>query len=74
MINLEKSGEIIRALFKTKYKTLKEVSNRYGVSVATISHWQMGRVLPSIDNLVEIADDFGVKVDDLIAREYLNDR
>ena len=37
-----------------------------GISCQAIYRWQRGDALPSIDNLVILADLFGVQIDDII--------
>lgn len=49
----------------------KWVSSRYGVSTSAARKWVTGECLPDIPNLVLIADDLGISVDQLIGRKPL---
>lgn len=62
---------------------IKECRIRAGYSVCTIQHifnfsspqaiyaWEKGNYLPTIDNLIVLADVYGVTVDDFIIRDYI---
>lgn len=49
-------------------KTLTEVSEEMKVSKATISNWESGRKLPSIETLEKLADYYGITTDYLLGR------
>lgn len=42
------------------------VAARYGVSVSTARKWVTGECLPDMDKMIEIADDLGYSVDELL--------
>ena len=46
-----------------------ELAKRLNVSKQCVSNWENDNVLPSITMLVQIADFFGVSVDQLLGRE-----
>ena len=46
--------------------TQEEFSERFGVSQQAVQKWESGRALPELKKLVEIADHFGVSLDELI--------
>lgn len=50
----------------------KDLGNALGVSKQSVSNWENGNIMPSIDLLVRIADYFGVTTDYLLGRG--NDR
>ena len=68
MIDTAKTGqkcyEVIRPLFKTQ----KQVAEALGISYATVSNWKSGLSMPSIDNIVIIAEMTGSTLDELVIR------
>ncbi|MCH5156503.1 MAG: helix-turn-helix transcriptional regulator [Clostridiales bacterium] len=46
----------------------KELAKKINVSFQTISHWETGYAIPSIDELVALADLFDTSLDELIGR------
>ena len=47
----------------------KELGNAVGVSKQSVSNWENGNIMPSIDLLIRLADVFGVSTDYLLGRE-----
>ena len=47
-----------------------EFAKILGVTKQCISNWENGNVLPSIEMLTKIADEFKVKTDFLLGRDY----
>lgn len=45
------------------------VANRINTSHQNISRWESGKVLPSIDFCVKLADLYGVSLDELVGRD-----
>ena len=50
-------GKKLRARRRTKHMTLSDLSKKLNKSVATISKYEKGEVLISIDTLVDICPD-----------------
>ena len=50
-------------------KTLQQVEKDTGISNANLSRWECGKVLPNIDFCVQLADYYGITLDELIGRE-----
>lgn len=42
-------------------------AKRLGVSANTINNWELGKTSPTADKLVEMAELYGCKVDELLA-------
>ena len=54
----------------SSYKLTKDT----GLSNGMISDWRSGKNIPSADNLVKLADYFGVSVDYLLGRDDVPNR
>ncbi len=46
----------------------KELGDAVGVSKQSVSNWENGNIMPSIDLLIRLADFFGVSADYLLGR------
>ena len=68
-INFEKTGERIQELRLERGLTVRQVADALGIVRASYYKWVWGTSLPTVDNLVMLADIFGVKVDDIIVAE-----
>lgn len=49
-------------------QTQDDVAKLFGVSQAQISHWETGHRMPPMQKVMQIADHYGVTVDELIGR------
>ena len=47
---------------KSKGLTIKQLSNRSGVSTSIITHYENGRTSPNLDNFTKIIEALNVKV------------
>ncbi len=66
-IDMVRTGENIALLRKQNKLTVKDVQNALGFNHPTaIFRWQRGETLPSLDNLVILADLFHVAISDII--------
>lgn len=66
-INREETGDNIRRLMrKNKVSTFDIMAYLHLTSPTSIYAWTQGRVMPSADNLVRLADIFKCTVDDII--------
>lgn len=61
-------GDRIRELRAAKGISQVELAERLSVSKQTISNWENGNILPSIEMLVKLADYFGMTTDYLLER------
>ena len=62
-------GKRIQKLRMQNNMTQSKLANKLGIDRTTLAHYEMGKRTPGIDILWEIADIFGVSVDELIGRD-----
>lgn len=53
----------LRYLRKQKRLTQTELANIIGISRSTIGNWELGNRQPSIEDLIVLADFFGLEID-----------
>ena len=68
-VNLIKTGERIQQLRTERGLTVRQITDTLGLIPQTYYKWAWGKSVPSVDNLVMLADIFGVKIDDIIVAE-----
>lgn len=68
-INLIKTGERIQQLRIERGLTAKQITDTLGLTHHSYYKWVWGKSVPSVDNLVMLADLFEVKIDDIIVAE-----
>ena len=68
MINMEKTGDRIREYIDAN-SSMKEVAEYLGVTPYSVYKWTYGQSLPTIDNLVNLADFLNVPMYDLLVVE-----
>ena len=66
IVDLEATGTRISELRKAKGLSVKDICDITGVTVQAVYHWQYGKKLPSIDNLVILASIFEVTMDEIV--------
>lgn len=67
-IDMEQTGKNIEQMMKAKNMTPKDMQNAFGFgTVNTVYTWMRGKKMPNIDNMVQMANMFGIKIDDIIA-------
>jgi transcriptional regulator with XRE-family HTH domain len=59
-------SENLTALRKGKHLTQQELADKIGYSDKSISKWELGKAVPTVDILKDLADFYGVTVDFLI--------
>lgn len=47
----------------------KQLAEKLGISIKTVSHWETGYTEPDISQLIKIADFFKISIDELVGRE-----
>ena len=67
-------GEKIRNLRKENKMSQEALSEKLGVSRQSISLWENNQTMPSMENIVAIANIFGVSTDTLLKEEPENDK
>ena len=68
MINMEKTGDRIREYIDDN-TSMKEVAEYLGVTLYSVYKWTYGRSLPTIDNLVNLADFLNAPMYNLLVVE-----
>lgn len=67
VINMVKTGTNIKKYMKALGYSVSDIQKILGLAgTQAIYHWLNGMCVPKLDNLVILANIFGVKVDDLI--------
>lgn len=62
-------GNILKEHRLASGKTLLEVEKETGISNQNISRWERGEVIPSIAFCEQLADCYGLTLDELVGRE-----
>ena len=71
VINLPMTGAKINLLRKKANISVKEIQEVFGFeSPQAIYKWIHGRNLPTVDNLIILAEIFNVTVDDILSIDY----
>lgn len=68
-IDMEKTGKKIKEIRKRSGMTIRQVQEACEISAAAVCKWQNGQAMPTLDNLIILADLWDVKMDDLIVRQ-----
>lgn len=72
VINLPKTGAKINLLRKKANISVKEIQEVFGFeNPQAIYKWIHGRNLPTVDNLIILAEIFNVNVDDILSINYI---
>ena len=67
IIDVEKTGNNIKQIIENAGKTVKDIQNACGLSTGNaVYKWINGKCMPTIDNLVIIADLCDVTINDII--------
>ena len=70
IINMEKTGENIAKLRIENNLSVRDLQQIFGFATPqAIYKWQRGVVLPTVDNLVILAEVFHVHIDDILVME-----
>lgn len=64
----------LSSLRKAKHLTQQELAEKIGYSDKSISKWELGKAVPTVDILKEFADFYGVTVDFLITPQSPEER
>ena len=68
-INMEATGQNILRLRKKNGLTVKDLQDIFGFTTPqAIYKWQRGLALPTVDNLVLLAEVFNVSVDEILVK------
>ncbi len=67
-IDMKATGENIRAFIKKRKMRIADVQAAFGFNTPqAIYKWMRGDAMPTIDNVVILADIFGVEIGDIVA-------
>ncbi len=68
-MNLNKTGELLKSLRKSKNMTQKEIADKIGVLPKTVSKWETGHGFPDVSTISSIAEILGVSSDTILSGE-----
>ena len=71
IIDMQETGKRIKHLRKSAGMTVKELQTVCGVSAASVTKWQSGKSLPSLDNMVILASVWSVSIDAILVTKML---
>lgn len=67
-VDMKSTGNNIRAMIKSKGYKISDIQKIFGFGTPqAIYKWMRGDSIPNVDNLVVMADIFGVTIADIIA-------
>ena len=69
MFDINKIGKKISSLRKEKGLTQMELADRLCISFQAVSNWERGNTMPDISKLPELAEIFGVSIEDILGDE-----
>ena len=67
-INITSVGQTISRLRKENNMTQMELADLMGISFQAVSNWERGNSMPDITKLPELAELFGVSIDELLGQ------
>lgn len=62
-------GEVLKEHREKLGLSQSAVAKKINTSHQNISRWESGKILPSIDFCIKLADLYGISLDDLVGRE-----
>lgn len=65
-IDMAATGKKIRDLRVKAGMTIKDIQDACGVTATSVCNWQKGKAIPTVDNLVILAQIWNIKIDDMI--------
>jgi len=74
VIDKMKIGNFLRELRNEKGLTQEELAEKYGVSSRSVSRWENGITFPELGILVELADYYGVGIQEVIDGERKSEK
>jgi len=66
VIDMAATGKNIREMRIAAGMTIRDIQDACGVSATAITKWQKGQAVPSIDNMIVLAEIWDVRIDDII--------
>ena len=72
VIDLQATGKQIKSLMDAGRITVRDLQGFFGFEYPqAIYSWLNGRNLPTVDNLLILAELFGVTMDEIVVRRYV---
>ena len=68
-MNQKKTGEFLKSLREGKGLTQEQLAEHFSVSTRTVSRWETGSNMPTVDMLIELADFYDVDIQEIIDGE-----
>lgn len=68
-----KVGKFISELRREKHLTQEQLGEKIGVTNKTISRWENGNYMPSIEMLEMLSEEFSVSINELLCGERIDD-
>ncbi|MFH1879233.1 MAG: helix-turn-helix transcriptional regulator, partial [Bacillota bacterium] len=69
MFDMQHVSKTITALRKARNMIQMELADRLNISFQAVSNWERGQTMPDIAKLGELADIFGVTIDELLGNK-----
>ena len=69
VINMAATGRKIHDLRVAAGMRIRDVQDACGVSATAVTKWQKGHAVPTIDNMVILADIWNVRIEDIVVIE-----
>lgn len=69
MFNMKKIGKKISLLRKEHNMTQMELADKMAISYQAVSNWERGNSMPDISKLPELAEIFGISLDELLGEK-----
>ena len=69
VIDMAATGRNIRAMRVAAGMTIKDIQDACSISATAVTKWQKGYAVPTIDNMVILADIWKVRIDDIVVTE-----
>ncbi len=61
-------GKALREIREEYELSQSELARRTGISQGTISYWESNTYIPTINSCIQLADFYGISLDELIGR------
>ena len=68
-MNQKKTGEFLKSLREGKGLTQEQLAEHFSVSTRSVSRWETGSNMPTVDMLIELADFYDVDIQEIIDGE-----
>ena len=69
MFDTKEIGRKISEFRKVSNMTQMELADRLNISFQAVSNWERGNSMPDISKLPELAELFGISIDELLAKK-----